>query len=231
MLDERVSGPRPGGAGSAALSTARASVLAAVRRARGTVTVRQLAAQLDQHPNTVREHVERLVEDGLVLRESSRPNGRGRPALRYRVNPLAAADDQAYTALATELAAHLAESPTVQRDAQAVGRAWGRRLVKAQEQARPGVPLAALHALAKLGFDPVVDGMRVTLLRCPLLAAAHRYPAVVCNVHLGIVQAVLEGEGEQPEKAAIFPFSTVDGCGLELGAGVLEREQRRLESA
>jgi len=54
------------------------------------------------------------------------------------------------------------------------------------------------------------------LLRWPLLEAAHKYPDVVCGVHLGIVRGALEEYGADPSNTDLFPFSEPGACRLDL---------------
>jgi predicted ArsR family transcriptional regulator len=56
----------------------------------------------------------------------------------------------------------------------------------------------------------------VRLTTCPLLEAAHRFPDVVCGVHLGIVRAALEEYGGDPTRSELLPFAEPGACRLEL---------------
>lgn len=51
---------------------------------RGSMTVAALAAALDLHPNTAREHLHRLVETGLVRADPILRASKGRPEMLYR---------------------------------------------------------------------------------------------------------------------------------------------------
>jgi predicted ArsR family transcriptional regulator len=56
----------------------------------------------------------------------------------------------------------------------------------------------------------------VRLERCPLLETAHRFPDVVCSVHLGMVRGVLEQLGESTEGTDLQPFAEPGACLLVL---------------
>jgi len=60
----------------------RSRLLAVLQRATEPMGIRELANAVDLHPNTAREHLDRLVAAGLVTREAAPPSGRGRPSLR-----------------------------------------------------------------------------------------------------------------------------------------------------
>ena len=84
------------------------------------------------------------------------------------------------------------------------------------------VQRAVLRALVDTAVPslPAPDGedREVVLHRCPLLQAAHRFPDVVCSVHLGMVQSALEANGASSEGSELRPFSAPGQCYLRLGA-------------
>src|SRR5699024_1260723 len=62
-----------------------------------------------------------------------------------------------------------------------------------------------------------------TLLRqCPLLEAADRHPEVVCAVHRGLIDGILETVGPEGERGAVdvelTPFTAPGSCTLALRA-------------
>ena len=56
----------------------------------------------------------------------------------------------------------------------------------------------------------------VRLTRCPLLEAAHKYPDVVCGVHLGLAQGALEEYGAASDGTDLVPFAEPGACRLRL---------------
>jgi predicted ArsR family transcriptional regulator len=213
----------------ARLTRARAAVLQRLADQPEPCRTGALAAMMHQHPNTIREHLDALVADGLATRQAAEPSGRGRPAWLYAAVPLDAEADgsggvaREYAGLAAALASHLARSSEhPQEDAVEAGTEWGRRLV--QDSSRSAAPNATaarrevVRLLDELGFAPVTDARAavVRLRRCPLLEAAHQYPAVVCGVHLGLVRGALEELGGQPDGTELRPFSEPGACRLDL---------------
>ena len=78
-----------------------------------------------------------------------------------------------------------------------------------------------VELMDELGYGPTTEGegdLEVVLHRCPLLQAAHRFPDVVCAVHLGMVKAVLESNGSGPVEPELTPFSAPGECRLRLDA-------------
>jgi predicted ArsR family transcriptional regulator len=186
-------------------------------------TLAALVALSGLHPNTVREHLDALVAQGLASRRSAAPAGRGRPAWLYRATGSDVASAPEYAGLATALAATIhrtSDSPV--DDSVTAGREWGRELAR-DRGARPApTAVAARRAvvdlLDEIGFGPRTDARSATvrLTRCPLLEAAHRFPDVVCGVHLGLAQGALEEYGADPEGAALLPFAEPGACRLHL---------------
>lgn len=207
-----------------ALSGQRLRVLDYVR-AHSPVRVTDVAGALGLHANTVREHLDAVVTLGLVERSTARTAGRGRPATLYRVSaadPAVAVRD--YAGLATALAGQLARtSVQPERDARAAGVEWGRELLDERSHAGRDARQTVLEALARLGFapddDPGTSGARrgVALRRCPLLDAARRYPTIVCQVHLGIVEGMLQRLGVTDTPGLdLIPFAEPGACRLFL---------------
>ncbi|MBE3076674.1 MAG: transcriptional regulator [Actinobacteria bacterium] len=205
-------------------------------------TVKALSALTRQHPNTIREHLDGLVDDRLALRTRSPGQGRGRPAWLYSAAPEVGSEPGAreYAGLAAALAAQIARTGRQPRaDSIEAGRMWGRQLVRQSPVAVaaamgngrvPGATMApsALAArravvtmMEELGFAPSPDARVgvVRLRRCPLLEAAHQYPEVVCGVHLGVVRGALDELGakaDRTERTALQPFSEPGACRLDL---------------
>lgn len=216
-------GPLPGsGINRVPLSRQRRRVLQYLRGRAAPVTASALAQVCALHVNTVREHLDALVDDGLAVRERSSPAGRGRPAFRYRARPPQESPAREYAGLAAVLAAQIARSGTdPRRDALAAGEHWGRVLTAGRtptadpEEARTRV----LDLLEEIGFAPEADpeARRVRLPRCPFVETAREHPGVVCGVHEGLVRAGLAALGGAPQQVDLLPFAEPDACLLHLG--------------
>ncbi|GJF11854.1 transcriptional regulator [Mycolicibacterium cyprinidarum] len=219
-------GTTPTAVTDAPLSRQRLAVLEDVR-AHAPVRVAGAAARLGVHANTVREHLDALVGLGRVERTTETPGGRGRPAALYRpsgADPVVQARD--FAGLAAALAGHLARtSSDPESDARAAGMQWGRELIDGAVGADDDPRGAVLDILTRLGFAPDADDSEVVadgaprgiaLRRCPLLEVARRYPAVVCRVHLGIVEGLLEQLGATTEGLDLIAFAEPGACRLLL---------------
>jgi predicted ArsR family transcriptional regulator len=206
-----------------ALPRARAALLRTLEELPRPATLAEVAAATGLHPNTVREHAEALIRDGLVRRSRTEPNGRGRPAWRYEPVP-AAPDPETteYVGLAASLAAFISRtSDSPREDAVAAGAEWGHTLARGRAATRSGDATArrrVLTLLDELGFAPEDDGAdsTVRLTRCPLLETAEQYPDVVCGVHLGLVRGALQEYGADPAGTDLVPFAEPGACLLDL---------------
>jgi len=211
-------GPRPGSS-ERTLSPSRRAILETLRGQPEPLTQSAIEALTQLHENTVREHLIGLVRAGLAHRYAAEPSGRGRPAWLYVATDDPGASE--YAALASALASTIARtSSNVHDDALEAGLSWAEELLneraaqaRTPEQARAHVVLL----LDDLGFEPRQDEehpAEVDLTRCPLLAAAHRHPEVVCAVHLGLVRGALQQFGVDPGGSDLVPFAGPGTCRL-----------------
>ena len=149
-------------------NTRYAIYLELARSPRPLVTA-EIAEMLDLHPNTVRPHLDRMREVGLLDVTTGARGEVGRPQHRYSLarrcpvaRPRAAAMPM-LARLVLEMAHQLDASPA---DAVAVGAAEGR--VRAASYADAPSALEALVAdLDRLGFDPLVADAAAELTQVP----------------------------------------------------------------
>ncbi|HKX66216.1 MAG TPA: helix-turn-helix domain-containing protein [Intrasporangium sp.] len=216
-------GPRPSRTGMAdavaSLSAQRRRVLDALDEEPRSIAA--VAQALGLHVNTAREHLDGLVDAGLALRSRLTPNGRGRPGWGYAVRPgVGASSVGEYASLATVLAEHAAaQGGDVAGDMARLGRGWGRGLVGSRAADKDGEPdpeRTVVEVLDTLGFDPEERPPVVRLRQCPMLDVARRHPEVVCRVHLGLVEGVIEAAGGDPEGVDLEAFAEPDACLLHL---------------
>ncbi len=179
----------------------RDAIVAALRDTSDGLDTEAIAQRVGLHPNTVRWHLGRLADDGVVRSAPERRRSRGRPSIVHRLTPegIVRGRDE-YRLLATMLTEALAEDPDGPRRAYATGREWGRHLAAAE----PGVDAAAL--LDRQGFAAEQVGERIEMRRCPFYALAEASPHVVCTLHHGIVDGALEEMGSAQRVERLDPF-------------------------
>ena len=162
--------------------------------ARRPVGVAELTEHFALNHNAIRQHLAKLRNAGLVVEELADPAGPGRPALLYRPNPGAAGRWESASPY-EQLASLLIELLQTGGDPRTVGRAAGTRLAKAGRGEGDRVRL--LEALTRrLGFEPRVVECRgrvdVVLDRCPFVASATSAPEIVCELHRGLAEGIVE---------------------------------------
>jgi len=199
----------------------------------------ELAERLGLHPNTVRPHLERMKEAGLVEVEPIHRGTVGRPQLRYSLAPGAPGlglDPPAHTLLAGMLAALAEQLGGDGLDASNLGRRWGTEAGGRRQSGR-GCLAALVAELDRLGFDPVESELgrgatagthrvRVDFLHCPFRELAEAYPELVCNLHRGIVEGVIGKGGRAGQPAGMVEdFRTLvdrDPCNVTVSVGYPE---------
>ncbi len=174
----------------------------------GPLPAQELADRLGLHANTVRLHLERLRDAGIVEVEAMHHGRVGRPQHRYSLAPGAPGlgfDPPAHALLAGLLAAVAEKVGAGSESARAVGHAWGLEAVKRSRSRRRKRDATLLGELVdqsdRLGFEPAADEpapgdpVRVDFLHCPFRELAEAYPDLVCSLHRGLCEGILEGTG------------------------------------
>ncbi|WP_051192029.1 helix-turn-helix transcriptional regulator [Microbacterium luticocti] len=198
-------------------SPTREMLLRMVEAQGSAVSTAALTAASGLHENTVRGHLEQLYADGYVRRERENSTGRGRPAwLWTAVTPEPA---NPYIGLAAALAATLARTSTDPvAQARDAGRAWGAQIAATHAADRLAAPReVVVDVMREQGFAPTDTGQTVVLRRCPLIEAATRYPDIVCAVHQGMIDGILQARGSSA-RSRLIPFSAPGECTLHLQA-------------
>jgi predicted ArsR family transcriptional regulator len=174
--------------------------------ARGPASVVELADSTGVHANTVRAHAAALERAGVLDRERSSPSGRGRPALRFRLQDDAPPPGADPHGIASVLASALGRPSGVRALARL------RSLAAAWARDRPGGGANVVEGLARLGFRARVEGGCVELYACPCPLVAPTHPETICQLAHGAASAIL---GRQIESAAHDPDRR--RCTLRLG--------------
>ncbi len=184
----------------------------------------EIASTLALHVNTVRPHLERMREVGLLDVTSEARRGVGRPQHLYTLAPDAPTfglEPPAFPMLAAMLVRLAETAGLTHDDAFEVGREEG--LVyggSPATQSNEGDVVDLFVAdQARLGFDPArVDddrGASVVFGHCPYGELAGEHSGVVCGLHSGMVDGLVESCGG----AEVVEFRSVSDrvpCGVEL---------------
>ncbi|MGH2681911.1 MAG: helix-turn-helix transcriptional regulator [Actinomycetota bacterium] len=190
------------------------------------VSVRELSRRLSLHPNTLRPHLRRLEEAGLVTHQVRKTVGVGRPQMLYEAQESTGDGGRDYRFLA-EMLCGMVRSPREIARAKELAQEWGAYFVS-QGGPKPGVRLPARRnlallrdAMARAGFDPRFrrqgDAVEVTLRACPFRDLADDYRDLVCTLHRGLVEGMLAGLQPQITLREFKPFAERGVCRLRAG--------------
>ena len=158
--------------------------------------------------HTVKFHLDRMVDDGLLETEYRRLSGRrgpgaGRPSKLYRrsARQIDVSLPERHYDLAGRILAGAVEAAAVSGEpvleaVESAASSEGRRLTS------PGSALT--DVLTDLGFEPRETGDGVVLGNCPFHALATSHTALVCGMNLGMLTAMLDERGE-PVEASLDP--------------------------
>jgi predicted ArsR family transcriptional regulator len=194
-------------------------------RASAPRSTAEVAETLGLHANTVRPHLERMREVGLLAVHTDNRGSVGRPQNRYALAPDAPSlglEPPTFPILARMLNEVAAAAGAAAELSVEAGAEQGRALAEAHRAARPArtsCVSAVTAMLAELGFDPAVvaeDGLAtIAFTHCPYAELAAAHPEVVCHLHRGLIEGFVESIGG----AGVDRFRTLadrDPCQVEL---------------
>jgi len=192
------------------------------------VSVREMSRRLSLHPNTLRPHLRRLEEAGLVAHEIRKSDGVGRPQMLYRGLERGADEGRDYRLL-SEMLLGVLRTPSEAERAERAAREWGAYLVS-QDGPKPGVRLPERRnlaimqsAMARAGFEPRFrrqkSGVEITLRSCPFRELTDDHREVVCGVHRGLLEGMLSGLQPPMTLKDFTPFAERGVCTARAAQG------------
>jgi predicted ArsR family transcriptional regulator len=191
------------------------------------ISVREMSRRLSLHPNTLRPHLRRLEEAGLVSREVRKSASVGRPQTLYMVREMENEEGRDYRLLA-EMLVGLVRGKRQLAQASALARDWGSYLV-GRGAPKPGVRLPARRNLALLqesmaraGFEPrfrrlTGNRIEVTFRDCPFRDLTDDHRELICALHQGLVEGMLGGLKPSLTLKAFQPFVERGICRVRTG--------------
>jgi predicted ArsR family transcriptional regulator len=182
------------------------------------VSREQAAASCGLALHTVKFHLDRLVEEGLLEVEFRRLSGRsgpgaGRPSKLYRRSgrEVSVSLPERHYDLAGEILAEAIERSTrndvpVRKSIMEVAEIRGRVIAASVEDLADGSDLArAAEVLARHGYEPRADDEALCLANCPFDRLARQHTELVCSMNLSLVGGVLDGLGCDSLEAVLEP--------------------------
>jgi predicted ArsR family transcriptional regulator len=160
-----------------------------------------VAESLGLHANTVRPHLERMRDVGLLESRPDTSGAVGRPQKLYSLAPDAPSlglEPPVFPMLARMLLSMAATAGIDGETAADAGRDEGRRMAHRVPTVAPCVD-AAVAMLDELGFDPAVltdtAGTTVAFGHCPFADLARANPDLVCSLHRGLLEGFVDEVG------------------------------------
>lgn len=176
---------------------------------RADLSITELCEATGLHPNTVREHLQRLIEGGYVIPTIEHRTTRGRPRTLY----------------SAATGAPGASSPVARDKAKAAARRGDlmRSMLPAATASDLGREAtyqldALVEHLEESGFEPVFDDQRLTvdLSPCPHAAGRSEDRPMLCRVHLELMQGVLNEAGGPLEAECVRDAVLSSDCTVQL---------------
>ncbi len=189
-------------------------------RAPRPLSTAEVADTLDLHPNTVRPHLERMREAGLVEVSTAATGAVGRPQHRFALAegaPSLGLEPPGFPMLSRMLLTVAAAAGVDPDELVAAGFEQG--IADAAVADPRADDLDALEARqGELGFDPTraeEDGqVTIAFAHCPFRELAEAHPDLVCAIHAGMVEGF----------ASCRP-----GCRVERFHPLIDREPCRVD--
>ena len=160
----------------------------------------EIAETLGLHPNTVRPHLERMRDVGLLEVETDTRGAVGRPQHRYGLAadaPSLGLEPPTFPVLARMLLRLAGAAGSAPQDAVDAGIEQGTADAAASHAADCLEGLVA--RLDALGFDPAVvleeAGATIAFAHCPFRELAEAEPDLVCGLHRGMVEGFVRTKG------------------------------------
>jgi predicted ArsR family transcriptional regulator len=205
-------------------NTRYAIYLELARSARALATA-DIAESLALHANTVRPHLEKMREAGLIDVQVGGRGDVGRPQHRYAIAtgaPSLGLEPPTMPVLARMVLAMAKRLQASPEDATVVGEEEGVRRARPYANA-PSTLEALVSDLDRLGFDPIVsdagvgadhdadDAAVVAFANCPFADLAQEHPELVCGLHRGLVAGFVSQMGDA-ETRDFFTLTSRTPC-------------------
>ncbi|HEY8788765.1 MAG TPA: helix-turn-helix domain-containing protein [Actinopolymorphaceae bacterium] len=210
-------------------------ILTILREASRPLSVAELAGRLGVHVNTVRFHLDALIEAGRVDRALGDVTGPGRPPMVFELRrEMDRGGARNYRLIAEMLAGGLSASEDRPAEvAVELGRSWGGFLVEPSARARNNTEEEAvahlLDLLEDLDFRPEqLPAERATLIglrNCPFLDLVDNHADVICPIHLGLMQGAMQALAAPVTVDRLDPFVEPDLCVAHLSRPDVRRSR------
>jgi predicted ArsR family transcriptional regulator len=199
---------------------------------RESVSREEVAEEMDVPLHSVKFHLDRLADEGLLdvefrrLTDRTGP-GAGRPSKLYRRSSrqlTVSLPERHYEVVGDVLAEAIEQSIACPPIAEAVRRAaLTRGRLMAEAATTGGTDLERTAAtLGRHGYEPQLSADGIVLSNCPFDRLAQQHTDLVCHLNLALIEGVLEGSGCTAVEAVLNPQPGL--CCVQARAGGAGRE-------
>lgn len=171
-------------------------------------SIQELCDATGLHANTVREHLQRLIEGGYVIATTEHRTVRGRPRTLY--SAATGTPDASSPVARAKVSAAARRGDMLRRVMPGAASDLGREATYQLD--------ALVEHLEESGFEPVVDdeALTVDLTPCPHAAGRPEHRPVLCAVHLGLMQGVLTEAGGPLVADCVLAAERPEECTVRL---------------
>ncbi len=180
----------------------------------------EVAEALDLHVNTVRPHLERMRDVGLLQVDTETRGTVGRPQHRWSLSPDAPSlglEPASWPMMARTLLDAAARGGLDPDDLVDAGRRQGMADAAQWDEGTECLDAFVVEQ-AKLGFDPTTleepERATVAFAHCPFRELAEEHPQLVCALHSGLVDGFV---------------SAWEGCGVDRFHALVDRSPCQVE--
>lgn len=174
-------------------------------------TVKEVAAEIDLHPNVARLHLSKLEQESLVFSKTLPSRAKGRPQRLYipgNGTVEISIPKRDYSLLCSLLLEVVGCGPETSKRVHEIGVKVGRRLVNGDKGGRTEVILSALQ---RLGCEPELSGANGNQLEihtgnCIFKDMVDLNPAVVCHFHHAITEGIASEVANAPATVSLGDY-------------------------
>ena len=181
-----------------------------------------VAESLGLHSNTVRPHLERMRDVGLLESRADTSGAVGRPQKLYTISPDSPSlglEPPVFPMLARMLIGMARDAGIGGDVAAGAGRDEGGRLAHRRPEPHQPCPDAAVAMLDELGFDPAredADDMAtIAFTHCPFADLAEANPDLICSLHRGMLEGFVD-QVDGSELASFHDLADRHPCQVQL---------------
>ena len=158
-------------------------------------------------------HLDKLVDEGLLMAHYARLPGRGGPGAG-RSSKLYQPTDRSFDVsippkaydFVGKILLDALETKKPNESAEAAARRVGQQAGAEAGRVAAGRQGHRIdETLTQLGFEPRRENDRIVLANCPFHALAQANPALVCGLNEAFVSGLIEGAGETNRRAVLDP--------------------------